>query len=105
MALLCYNRGCGQRFDSATNTEGERGLYLPSLPRTVGTRERGLQSPWCAGRGSELFGAMGFGSQSLSGGKAAWRVLMRGVGVVVESCWVKVSSSLPVADCVGGEKI
>lgn len=25
MSLLCYNRGCGQRFDPENNTEGESG--------------------------------------------------------------------------------
>ncbi|KAM3836295.1 cysteine and histidine-rich domain-containing protein 1 isoform 1-T1 [Vipera latastei] len=31
MALLCYNRGCGQRFDPATNTE-ESCTYHPGIP-------------------------------------------------------------------------
>lgn len=30
MSLLCYNRGCGQRFDPETNTEGEDGAGGPS---------------------------------------------------------------------------
>lgn len=31
MALLCYNRGCGQRFDPETNSDGKRSA-LPALP-------------------------------------------------------------------------
>ncbi|KAI2562287.1 cysteine and histidine rich domain containing 1 [Homo sapiens] len=31
MALLCYNRGCGQRFDPETNSDGKRNAP-PALP-------------------------------------------------------------------------
>lgn len=32
MALLCYNRGCGQRFDPETNADGKKDPG-PELPR------------------------------------------------------------------------
>lgn len=41
MALLCYNRGCGQRFDPETNSDGERGAAAPSPPPPPGDA-RGL---------------------------------------------------------------
>lgn len=52
MSLLCYNRGCGQRFDPETNTEGEDGAGGPS-------RRGDLREPGCRavrGRGRRLTG-------------------------------------------------
>ncbi|KAG8522371.1 hypothetical protein J0S82_002239 [Galemys pyrenaicus] len=70
MALLCYNRGCGQRFDPDANADGEARGSRPGAGLAGGARGRGARGR--AGRASRRAGcpAAGAGLRRVRAGPA-----------------------------------
>lgn len=104
MSQLCYNRGCGQRFDPENNTEGESGGGAGarcSPGGQCGQRGRlralrGSASPWRChpARGAPGTRVWGRGWPAAAKGSQGHRFLCCG------PLWGLDSSQLPAAFCL-----
>lgn len=102
MALLCYNRGCGQRFDPETNADGKENPG-PEPPRRSPARSRPPAAPGastclpCLGLAASAPGLTWPGLRFVTalipgrGGPGKWAVDRSRIGLLV-AFWVLVRS-------------